>query len=130
MFRLLCPIFLEAPLVREDFGSVPRCETQNGTKLVFALSWRLSTALRAGEDERSGLRRKVKDALSRAAVTIGTGTDEYTQQEPLDSRYQSFLGKIQSGKNRLGELKEAIAHFRFLKLAMLNRFSITSDERL
>lgn len=83
----------------------------------------IDEALQAAEREQSGLNRRVEDVLARAAVTIGNGDDEYLEREPLDNHHHAlFDTEIQNGQRRLKELNSSIAHFRFLKAAMLSRF--------
>lgn len=83
----------------------------------------IEAALQAAEREQSGLNRRVEDVLARAAVTIGNGDDEYLEREPLDNHHHDLLdAEIQNGQRRLKQLNSSIAHFRFLKAAMLSRF--------
>jgi hypothetical protein len=80
-------------------------------------------ALEAAENEHAGLSRRVDDVLARAAVTIGNGTDEYLEREALDNHHQDlFTAEILNGQRRLKELATEIAHFKFVKAAMLSRF--------
>jgi hypothetical protein len=84
----------------------------------------IENALDAAEQERLGLNRRVEDALARAAVTIGNGTDEYLERDALDSHHQDlFSTEISNGQRRLKELATEITHFKFLKAAALSRFS-------
>ena len=48
-------------------------------------------ALQEAEREQVGLNRRVDDALARASVTFGNGTDEYLEREPLDSHHQDLF---------------------------------------
>ncbi len=83
----------------------------------------IENALIAAEQEQSGLNRRVEDVLARAAVTLGNGTDEYLEREPLDTHHQDlFSVEISNGQRRLKELATTITHFKFLKAAMLSRF--------
>lgn len=83
----------------------------------------IETALQEAEREQAGLNRRVDDALARAAVTFGNGTDEYLEREPLDSHHQDlFATDISNGQRRLKELAGAISHLKFVKAAMLTRF--------
>jgi len=83
----------------------------------------LDVAIREAEHEQSGLSRRVEDVLARAAVTFGNGTDEYLERDPLDSHHQTlFSNEISNGQRRLEELATTMAHFRFLKSALLSRF--------
>lgn len=84
----------------------------------------LEAALGAAEREKSGLSGRVDDALARAAVTQGNNTDEYLERDALDDHLQSLLSlEISNGERRLGELATMISHFKFIKTAMLTRFS-------
>ena len=83
----------------------------------------IENALSAAEQERSDLNRRVEDALARAAVTIGNGTDEYLERNALDSHHQDlFSTEISNGQRRLKELTTQITHFKFLMAAALSRF--------
>ena len=83
----------------------------------------IENALKAAEQEQSGLSRRVEDVLARAAVTIGNGTDEYLERDALDNHHQDLFSiEISSGERRLSELATAISHFKFLKVAALSRF--------
>ncbi len=83
----------------------------------------IESVLQAAEDEQSGFNLRVQDALARAAVTLGNGTDEYVDREPLDNHHQNlFTYEITNGQRRLDELAAMISHLRFIKVAMLTRF--------
>ena len=83
----------------------------------------IEAALHAAESEQSGLGRRVDDVLARAAVTLGNGTDEYLEREALDNYHQDlFDAEISNGQRRLKELATEIAHFKFMKAAVLSRF--------
>jgi hypothetical protein len=83
----------------------------------------IETALHAAEREQSGLSRRVDDVLARAAVTLGNGTDEYLEREALDNYHHDlFDAEILNGQRRLKELATEIAHFKFMKAAVLSRF--------
>ncbi|BBC01470.1 MULTISPECIES: hypothetical protein [Bradyrhizobium] len=83
----------------------------------------IEAALQAAESEQSGLGRRVDDVLARAAVTLGNGTDEYLEREALDNYHQDlFDAEISNGQRRLKELATEIAHFKFMKAAILSRF--------
>ena len=83
----------------------------------------IESALQAAENEHAGLSRRVEDVLARAAVTFGNATDEYLEREPLDSHHQDlFAAEILNGQRRLHDLATEIAHFKFMKAAVLSRF--------
>jgi hypothetical protein len=90
---------------------------------VAAILEAIDNALHGAEREQEGLSRRVDDVLARAAVTMGNGTDEYLDREPLDSHHQDLFGiEISNGQRRLKELATTIAHFKFLKAVTLSRF--------
>ena len=83
----------------------------------------IEAALKDVESEQAGLTRRVEDALARAAVTFGNGTDEYLDREALDSHHQDlFAADISNGQRRLKDLAGMISHLKFVKAAMLTRF--------
>jgi hypothetical protein len=84
----------------------------------------IDNALQAAEVEKFSLRRRVDDALSRAAVTCGNGIDEYLERESLNNHHQNLLeAEISNGERRLEELTTVITHLEFIKAAVLSRFA-------
>lgn len=113
-------------LRREDKGfkarSVER-DAETDRARIEAVMTAIETALQDAEREQVGLNRRVDDALARASVTFGNGTDEYLEREPLDNYHQDlFAADISNGQRRLKELASTIAHLKFVKAAMLTRF--------
>ncbi|MEY9182603.1 hypothetical protein ABIG06_004187 [Bradyrhizobium sp. USDA 326] len=111
---------------REDKGfkarSVER-DAETDRVRIGAVLAAIETALQEAEREQAGLNRRVDDALARASVTFGNGTDEYLEREPLDNYHQDlFAADISNGQRRLKELTSTIAHLKFVKSAMLTRF--------
>ena len=83
----------------------------------------LETALKEAERERIGLTRRVDDALARASVTFGNGTDEYLEREGLDTHHHDlFDAEISNGQRRLKQLEQLIANLGVVKSALLTRF--------
>jgi hypothetical protein len=109
---------------RQDFRARSAERDAEADRLrVSSILEAVERALHAAEQERSGLSGRVEDVLTRAAVTIGNGTDEYLEREPLDSHHQDlFSAEISNGQRRLKELSTEITHFKFLKAAVLSRF--------
>lgn len=101
----------------------PERDADTDRRRVEAIMVAIEDALHAAEREQSGLNHRVEDVLARAAVTIGNGDDEYLDREALDNHHQDLFDKeILNGQRRLKELSASIAHFKFLKAAMLSRF--------
>lgn len=101
----------------------PERDAETDRSRVEAIMIAIEDALHAAEREQSGLNHRVEDVLARAAVTFGNGDDEYLEREALDSHHQDLFDKeVLNGQRRLKELGASIAHFKFLKAAMLSRF--------
>jgi hypothetical protein len=80
-------------------------------------------ALAAAKVEQNGLSARIEDVLARAAVTVGNASDEYLTRDPQDSHHQDLMGReIANGQRRLTDLEATIAHFEFLRTAVLSRF--------
>ena len=111
---------------REDKGFKARSaerDAETDRVRIDAIMTALDTALQEAEREQAGLNRRVDDALARASVTFGNGTDEYLEREPLDNHHQDlFAADISNGQRRLKELASTISHLKFVKAAMLTRF--------
>ena len=111
---------------REDKGFKARTierDAETDRVRIDAVMVAIDAALRDAEREQVGLGRRVDDALARASVTFGNGTDEYLEREPIDSHHQDlFAADISNGQRRLKELASTIAHLRFIRTAMLTRF--------
>ncbi len=111
---------------REDNGFKARSaerDAETDRRRIGSVMAALETALREAEREQAGLIRRVDDALARAAVTFGNGTDEYLERESLDNYHQDlFEADITNGQRRLKELESAIAHLKFVRASVLTRF--------
>jgi hypothetical protein len=83
----------------------------------------VEAALNEAEREKAGLTRRVDDALARASVTFGNGTDEYLEREALDTQHHDlFDAEISNGQRRLSQLQQVIADYEFVKATLLARF--------
>ena len=90
---------------------------------VIAILDSIKEALSDATAEHTGLKTRIDDVLARAAVTVGNDTDEYLTRDAQDTQYQNLLGlEMANGQLRLNELEASIAHYRFLKAALLSRF--------
>ena len=59
----------------------------------------IENALRAAEQEQSGLNERVEDVLARVAVTLGIGTNEYLERDARDSHHQDLFSAEISNSN-------------------------------
>lgn len=124
-FRTRAHNFLRDRFVgeREFRARSPERDAETDRRRIEPVIIAIEEALHAAEREQSGLNRRVEDVLARAAVTLGNGDDEYLEREPLDNHHQDlFDEEIQNGQRRLRELASSIAHYKFIKAAVLSRF--------
>ncbi|GLR88386.1 hypothetical protein [Bradyrhizobium iriomotense] len=83
----------------------------------------IDTALSEAESEQTRVNGSIEDALARSAITLGNGTDEYLEREPLDNENQHRLAvDISNGHRQLDELAATIADLRSVKADLLSRF--------
>lgn len=98
-------------------------DAENDYSRVASIAQLVEQSLTAAQSEKAGLVRRLDDVLARAAVPLGNDTDEYLTREAHDSRLlDQFEAEISKGQRRLDELTRNIAHFKFLRTALLTRF--------
>jgi hypothetical protein len=98
-------------------------DAQTDRARVASILHAIEDALEAAKAEHAGLTSRINDVLARAAVTMGTDSDEYLTRDPEDNHYQNLLGtEIANGQRRLNDLGVVIGHFQFLKIALITRF--------
>jgi hypothetical protein len=101
----------------------PDRDRQTDAANVALVAKAINDALTASESERVGLKRRVADVLSRAAVTVGNEVDEYVDRDDRDTSHLNKMdAEIQSGQNRLKQLDYNIAQFEALKAELALRF--------
>jgi hypothetical protein len=99
-------------------------DTEADYSRVKSVFQSIEEALKIAEAEHSGLNTRLQDVLARAAISLGNGTDEYLTRESADTDVQNqFDAEITSGQRRLEQLSNQIKAFRFLRSALLSRFS-------
>ncbi|UYO48799.1 hypothetical protein KQX64_23355 [Rhodopseudomonas palustris] len=90
---------------------------------VGAIVSAIEAALLAAQAEHAGLSERLHDVLARAAITVGTETDEYIDRAPEDTALQNqFSTEIANGERRLRELETSMGHYQFLKTVLATRF--------
>ena len=101
----------------------PDRDAETDRTRVAAILKSIRDALSDATAEHTGLKTRIDDVLARAAVTVGNDTDEYLTRDAQDTHYQNLLAlETSRGQLRLSELEASIAHYRFLKAALLSRF--------
>ena len=96
-------------------------ESDSGAVELVAAA--INTALEKAVSEREGLKRRLDDVTTRAAVVGGNDMDDYMTRSPQQSEMlRSSDAEIKRGHLRLSKIEENITHFRFLKTALRSRF--------
>ena len=89
------------------------------TSIYDAIDRSLSDA----EAEKAGLQARLDGVLSRAAMAIGNGNDEYLNRDALDTRHLGLLdAEIKNGEQRIEILTADTAKLRSLRDAFLASF--------
>ncbi|QLH73486.1 hypothetical protein [Rhodopseudomonas palustris] len=90
---------------------------------VGSIGSAIEAALLAAQAEHAGLSERLRDVVARAAITVGTETDEYIDRAPEDTALQNhFSTEIANGERRLRELATSMGHYRFLRTVLATRF--------
>jgi hypothetical protein len=90
---------------------------------VKSIAAALDTALQKADAERSGLKRRIDDVISRAAIVGGNDMDDYlTRTEDRSKLLSDSDAEIRRGQDRLTVLDQNISHFKFLRAALQTRF--------
>ena len=83
----------------------------------------IEAALNKAENERIGLKARIDDVLSRAAIVGGNEIDDYlTRTEDRSIMLSDSDAEIRRGEERLKVLDQNIVHVKFLKTALQTRF--------
>src|ERR1700722_8830301 len=79
--------------------------------------------LKAAEAERSGLDNRMQDVLARASISLGNGSDEYLDRDPVDTHLLNlFDEEILRGQRRLEGLSQQIKNLKVLEAALMAEF--------
>lgn len=98
-------------------------DTRSDQARVELVSRSIEWSLRAAQAEQAGLIRRLEEVTARALGPLGNGTDEYLTRDALDNRRLDQLEQeILKGECRLQRLAHDIAHFEFLRTALLAGF--------
>jgi hypothetical protein len=92
-------------------------------ELVGRIALALDEAVQATEAQKKGLRNRIDEVVSIAAIVGGNETDEYlTRDEVRSNILLASDAEIKRGQARLEALEQHLSHFRFLKAALRSRF--------
>jgi hypothetical protein len=98
-------------------------DANSDNEAIRSIASAIETALRESEAERAGLKTRIDDVLSRAAIVGGNDIDDYlTRTDDRSTMLSNSDAEIKRGQERLKVLDENIVHFKFLKAALQTRF--------
>jgi hypothetical protein len=101
----------------------PERDASSDNEAVKSVAAALDLVLEKAEAERAGLKGRIDDVLSRAAIACGNDIDDYlTRTDDRASMLRDSEAEIQRGQERLKVLEQNIVHFKFLKAALQTRF--------
>jgi hypothetical protein len=101
----------------------PARDREADNQLVGQVASAIDEALQKVEAQRDGLKRRLDDVISRAAIVGGNDLDDFlTRDEARSTLLAASDGEIARGQVRLKTLDEQLSHFRFLKSALRTRF--------
>ena len=90
---------------------------------VKSIASAIEKALNQAETERTGLKVRIDDVLSAAAIVAGNDIDDYlTRTEDRSTMLNNSDSEIKRGQERLNVLDQNIVPFKFLKTALQTRF--------
>ncbi len=83
----------------------------------------IDIALQRSDAERVGLKRRIDEVTSQAAIVAGNEIDDYlTRTADRSQMLDSSEVEMQRAEQRLKILDQNIQHFKFLKIAVCTRF--------
>jgi hypothetical protein len=97
---------------------------------IKSIATAIAAALNKAETERAGLKARMDDVLSRAAIVGGNDIDDYlTRTEDRSTMLSNSDAEISRGEQRLKVLDQNIVHLKFLRTALQTRFSDLKIEK-
>ena len=100
---------------------------------VRSVASAIDLVLAKAESERAGLKNRIDNVLSVAAIIGGNDIDDYlTRTEDRSEMLRESDAEIRRGQDRLKVIEQNISHFKFLRMALQTRFpdcKIEKDRR-
>jgi hypothetical protein len=101
----------------------PDRDAASDNEAVKSVADAIDLVLQRAEVERAGLKNRIDDVLSRAAIACGNDIDDYlTRTDDRAAMLRDSEDEIQRGQERLKVIEQNISHFKFLKAALQTRF--------
>jgi hypothetical protein len=92
-------------------------------ELVASIAAAIDLVLEKTEAERAGLKSRLEDVISRAAIVGGNDTEDYlTRTDDRSKMLSESDAEIRRGQARLAVIERNISHFKFLRTALQTRF--------
>jgi len=111
---------------RSDFDFRVRSKDRDAdadNKAIMSIAGAIEEALAKAEKEQAGLKLRIDDVVSRAAIVAGNDIDDYvTRTEDRSKMLTNSEAEIRYGEDRLRVLGRNIEHFRFLKASLESCF--------
>jgi hypothetical protein len=98
-------------------------DADTDNEAIKSITAAIEAALNKAENERIGLKARIDDVLSRAAIVGGNDIDDYlTRTEDRSTMLSDSDAEITRGEERLKVLDQNIVHVKFLRTALRTRF--------
>jgi hypothetical protein len=98
-------------------------DADTDNEAIKSIASAIEAALNKAVNERIGLKARIDDVLSRAAIVGGNDIDDYlTRTEDRSTMLSNSDAEITRGEERLKVLDQNIVHVKFLKTALRTRF--------
>lgn len=83
----------------------------------------IDKSIAAAQAEKAGLQARMDSVLSRAAMAVGNGDDEYLSRDAVDNQHLAMLdAEIKNGEQRIEALTSSTAKLITLKETFLANF--------
>jgi hypothetical protein len=98
-------------------------DADTDNEAIRSIASAIEAALKKAETERTGLKARIDDVLSRAAIVGGNEIDDYlTRTEDRSIMLSDSDAEIRRGEERLKVLDQNIVHVKFINAALRTRF--------
>ena len=98
-------------------------EAHSDEAAVQSVAAALERVIHQAEAERAGLKTRLEDVLSRAAIVGGNQLDDYlTRTNEEVAMLKISDAEIRRGEERLKVVEQNISHFKHLRAALQTRF--------
>ena len=101
----------------------PDRDADSDRAAVKSVADAINSVLDQAESERNGLKTRMDDVISRAALVGGNDTDEFlTRSKDRSDMLRNSDADVKRGLERLTTIEQNISHFRFLRTVLQSRF--------